>query len=145
MTNLLTRVVDKSATLGTVVSAMGCTLCFPALASIGAAIGLGFLAQWEGLFVSVLLPLLAAIVLLANALGWFSHRQWPRSAAGMIGPTLVLLARYPFWHYGWRNAVVYAGLIVMLSVAIWDLVSPARRRCAPAADTLAISTKRAHP
>lgn len=53
---LMTRIADKTGALGSVVSAMGCAACFPALASFGAAIGLGFLSQYEGLFISRLLP-----------------------------------------------------------------------------------------
>lgn len=52
---LMTRIADKTGALGSVVSAMGCAACFPALASFGAAIGLGFLSQYEGLFISRLL------------------------------------------------------------------------------------------
>jgi mercuric ion transport protein len=121
---LLTRAADKTGVLGSIVSTMSCAMCFPALASIGAAIGLGFLAQWEPLFLHVLLPLFAVIVLLANALGWFSHRQWHRSALGMIGPVLVLVGRYTF-----VNPVLYTGLAVMLVIAIRDLASPAHCRC----------------
>ena len=71
---LIAWVGDKTGALGTLVAAMGCSMCFPALASIGAALGLGFLSQWEGLFLDVLLPLFAGIALVANILGWFSHR-----------------------------------------------------------------------
>ncbi len=50
---LITRIADKTGALGSVVSAMGCAACFPAIASFGAAIGLGFLSEYEGLFISV--------------------------------------------------------------------------------------------
>ena len=63
---LLTRFGDKISSLGALVSAMGCAMCFPAIASLGAAVGLGFLSQWEGLFVSTLLPLFAWIALTAS-------------------------------------------------------------------------------
>jgi hypothetical protein len=45
---LITRIAGKTGALGSVVSAMGCAACFPAIASFGAAIGLGFLSQYEG-------------------------------------------------------------------------------------------------
>lgn len=125
-----TRAGDKAGAIGTLVSTMGCAMCFPALASIGAALGLGFLAQWEGLFVNTLLPLFAGIALVANVLGWFSHRQWRRSAAGVIGPSVVLLSLYPWFEYGWSTWTLYGGLVLMLLVAIWDLLSPAHRHCA---------------
>ena len=43
---------------------MGCAMCFPAIASLGAAIGMGFLSQWEGLFINTLLPFFAWVVVL---------------------------------------------------------------------------------
>ncbi len=129
--NLLTRVGDKAGALGALVSAMGCAMCFPAIASIGAALGMGFLSQWEGLFVNTLLPMFAGLALIVNALGWISHRQWHRSALGMIGPVMVLISLYPLFQYGWGSYVTYTGLGLMVAVSLWDLVSPASRRCGP--------------
>ena len=127
-------ITDKAGVLGALVSTMSCAMCFPAAASLGAAIGLGFLSQWEPLFLK-LLPLFAAIVLVVNGLGWLSHRQWHRSALGMIGPILVLIGRYAFTGGalgpGMARGVLYTGLVVMTVFAIWDMLSPASRRCAP--------------
>src|SRR3546814_5428171 len=72
---LLTRIGESTGALGALVSAMGCAMCFPAIASLGAAIGLGFLSHWEGLFVNTLLPAFAWLALVINALGWLSHRS----------------------------------------------------------------------
>lgn len=110
---------------------MGCAMCFPALASIGAAVGLGFLSQWEGLFINMLLPAFAWLALVINALGWFSHRQWHRSVLGMLGPAILLLSLYPWFQYGWSSYATYSGIALMLAVSVWDLVSPANRRCGP--------------
>lgn len=129
---LMTSIADKAGALGSIVSAMGCASCFPAIAGLGAAIGLGFLRPYEGLLVGVLLPTFAGIALLANAIAWLSHRQWRRTALGVIGPVLVLAA--VFLTYGWRSEwLLYAGLAFMVGVSIWDLVSPAKRRCGPEA------------
>lgn len=129
--NPIMRIADKAGALGALVSAMGCAMCFPALASLGAAIGLGFLSRWEGLFVNTLLPAFAWLALVINALGWFSHRQWHRSALGMLGPIVLLLSLYPWFQYGWSSYATYSGIGLMLAVSIWDLVSPANRRCGP--------------
>ena len=130
--SLITKVVDKAGSIGSIVSAMGCAACFPALASIGAAIGLGFLTQYERLFITTLLPLFAAVALLVNALGWFSHRQWHRSVLGMIGPSLVFLAALLMRFYGLSTAtLLYIGIGFMVVVSIWDFASPANRRCEP--------------
>jgi len=122
--NVMTRIADKAGALGSIVSAMGCGACFPALASLGAALGLGFLSQFEALFVTVLLPLFAALALLANALGWLSHRQWHRSVLGMIGPVIVLIASFTV-----AEKLLYVGLATMVAVSVWDFISPANRRC----------------
>ena len=128
---LVTRIADKSGALGSVVSAMGCAACFPAIASLGAAVGLGFLQEYEGLFITTLLPLFAAVALVANGLGWLSHRQWHRSVLGMAGPAIVLAAIYPFFGRWWTSQLLYTGLAAMVVVSIWDLVWPANRRCDP--------------
>ena len=128
----ITRIADKAGLLGSVVSAMGCASCFPALASLGAAIGLGFLAQWEALFITTLIPLFAVLALLANALGRLGHRQWYRTALGVIGPLMVLSAAVLMRFYGVPTALLlYVGLVFMVGVSVWDVVSPAARRCRP--------------
>lgn len=130
----MSRGPDKVGVLGTVISGMSCAMCFPALASIGAAVGLGFLQQWEPTFLHIFLPLFAALALLANAYGWSQHRQWRRGLLGVIGPAMVLIGRYAFTG-GWFGAtasrdILYVGVAVMIAVAIWDILSPANRRCA---------------
>ncbi|MCL0267685.1 organomercurial transporter MerC, partial [Klebsiella pneumoniae] len=123
---LITRIAGKTGALGSVVSAMGCAACFPAIASFGAAIGLGFLSQYEGLFIGILLPMFAGIALLANAIAWLNHRQWRRTALGTIGPILVLAAVFLMRAYCWQSGgLLYVGLALMVGVSVWDFISPA--------------------
>ncbi|KAA0080857.1 mercury transporter MerC [Paraburkholderia sp. T12-10] len=129
--SFVTRAADKAGLLGSIVSAMGCASCFPAIASLGAAIGLGFLSQYEGFFIRILLPVFAGVALFANAIGWLNHRQWRRTVPGLIGPVLVLIAVFVMRAYGEHSGwLLYPGLAVMLAVSIWDLFSPAKRVCA---------------
>ena len=127
--NFLSRLGDKTGVLGTLVSAMGCGACFPAIASLGAAVGLGFLEQWEGVFVNTLLPLFAGVALFANFVGWFSHHQYLRTILGMTGPSMVLATMFPLWQYDWSTYLLYTGIAMMMATSIWDLLSPANRRC----------------
>ncbi len=126
---LFTRIGDKTSSLGALISAMGCAMCFPAIASLGGVLGLGFLSRWEGLFVSTLLPFFGWLALIINALGWFSHRQWHRSLTGVLGPVLLLLSLYPWFKYSWSTYVTYSALGLMVAVSLWDIFSPANRRC----------------
>lgn len=127
--SVLDKVGSTGVSVGAVVSAMGCAFCFPAIASLAGVIGLGFLGQWEGLFINTLLPAFAWIALLLNAMGYLGHKQWQRSILGMIGPVLLLLSLYPWFQYGWSTYVTYFALGLMVVVSIVDLISPANKRC----------------
>jgi len=126
----LTRGADKAGALGSVIAAASCPACFPALASLGAALGLSFLGEYEGLIINTLLPLFAAIALVANALGWLRHRQWQRSVLAMVGPAMVLAAMLLFFGHWWTASLLYAGLAFMVAISLWDLFWPADKRCA---------------
>jgi mercuric ion transport protein len=129
----ISRVADKTGgvggTFGSVIAAASCPACFPALASLGAAAGLGFLSEYEGLFITTLLPWFAGIALVANALGWLRHRQWWRSLLGVIGPGLVLAAMLLFFGQWWTARLLYTGLALMVVASLWDLLSPSRPNC----------------
>ena len=127
---LVTRLSDKTGSLGAIISAMGCGMCFPAIASLGSTLGLGFLAHYEGLFINTLLPLFAVIALLANLINGVRHRRWLRLVLGIAGPLMVLATLYLFWSASWSTDMFYAGLVLMLGVSLWDIISPAHVTCA---------------
>lgn len=92
--SVTTRSVDKAGVIAAIIGSFSCAACFPAVASIGAAIGLGFLSQWESLFVRFLIPIFAIAVLVANLVGWFMHHTWYRTAAATVGPMLALIGAF---------------------------------------------------
>ena len=126
----ISRIFAKTSALGVLLAAMGCASCFPALGSLAAAVGLGYLAQFEGMFINTLLPLFAVIALAANSVAFLSHRVWYRMVLGVSGPIMVLLTMYPLWKYNWSTYLLYAGIVLMLIVAMWDIFSPAKKQCA---------------
>ncbi len=127
--NIITSIADKTGSIGALVSILGCSMCFPAVASFGAALGLGFLSHWEGLFINTLLPLFAFLALAINGLAWFLHRQWKRSLLGITGPIILLLSIYQLFKYSWSSYVTYTGIAMMLIVSAWDIFSPANKHC----------------
>ena len=126
--NWISRLGDKAGFGGTLVAAAGCSACFPALAALGSALGLGFLSQWEGILVSRVIPVIAVAVMVINVIGYFSHRQWLRTVLGLIGPILVLIGARTM-----SGLYLYPGLAFMLGVSVWDMLSPRNKRCEPAA------------
>jgi len=125
----ITRFGDKFSSIGAVLSAMGCAMCFPAIASFGGALGLSFLGQWEWDLIAIYLPAFGWIALVINALGYLSHKQILRSLLGMIGPVLLLLSLYPFFQYAWSTYVTYSALGIMVAASIFDFIYPANKRC----------------
>lgn len=100
---------------------MSCTACFPALASLASALGLGFLGQFEGSSIRYVLPLFALIGLAANVIGGLRRRGWVRMVLGIVGPLLVLAAALLMATYGMPTEwLLYPGLVSMIAVAIWD-------------------------
>ncbi len=123
------RLADKTGSVGAIVSAMGCASCFPAIASLGASVGLGFLGQFESVFINTLLPIFAVVALVANLLTAWSHRRIGRALFGIAGPSMVLATLYLFWTDNWSTYMFYVGLVFMLAASIWDIVSPPRTAC----------------
>lgn len=137
LVNLATRLGDKGGSVGAVIAAMGCSFCFPAMASLGAAIGLGFLAQYEGFLLTRVLPGAAILTLAVNLLGYWYHRQWYRTLLGIIGPIAILLILNFWFATYWRNDVIYSALGLMVAVSIWDIFWPGNRHCVPTRDPAA--------
>ncbi len=127
---MFSTVVEKIGSVGVVVSAMGCAACFPALGALAGTLGLGFLAQFEGVFINKLLPAFAILVLIANTWGWLRHRVHIRGLISILGPVAVLATLYPLWSYGWSTTLFYVALATMFAVSIIDIVKPAKRRTA---------------
>jgi mercuric ion transport protein len=127
-----TRILDKTSSLGALVAAMSCAGCFPALGSLGAALGLGFLGQYEGLLFRKLLPGLAALALLVNLYAWYQHRNFSRGLLSVAGPLAVLVALLVVWSNDWSIFLFYAGIALMLFSSALDLFRPVRAaQCQP--------------
>lgn len=129
MVQIISRLIEKAGSVGALVAAMGCAACFPALASLGASIGLGFLSAYEGVFINKLLPLFALIVLVSNLVAWVSHGDYIRLIWGLLGPLMVLATLYLFWTDNWSTYMFYTGLVLMLAVSIWNFISPPTKSC----------------
>ena len=116
-----TRAASSGSTIGAIIAAMSCTACFPALASLVSALGLGFLSQFESISIHYLLPLFALVGLAANIIGG-RRSGWVRRVFGIVGPLLVLAAALLMAAYGTPTEwLLYPGLVIMILVAILDL------------------------
>lgn len=120
----LFRILDKAGSAGILASAFGCVACFPALATISSALGLGILSGYEVIAVTILLPAFAALALIVNSAAWYKHRRHLRGFVSVVGPAVALSMLFPRWFYIWNTSVFYAAVVLMLSVSIYDLLNP---------------------
>ena len=126
---IFANTANLGGTLGVLTAALGCSACFPALGSLALLLGLGFLAQFEGLFINALLPLFAGLAIIVNLLSFIAHRRMLRLLAGIAGPIMILLTLYPLWSYNWSTYLFYSGLVMMVVASVLDIVFPPARRC----------------
>jgi mercuric ion transport protein len=115
------QLLEKSGTLGAVVSAAACPVCFPKLALVGAMLGLGVLAPLEGYFVSVLQVLVIA-ALVGQIIAYRRYRNPYLLGLAAIGTLCALVA----YHLFFSELLVYTGLIALAAGSIW-LVFESRR------------------
>ena len=66
--------LDKFGTSGAIVAAIGCPICFPKLALLGAFLGLGGLAAYENYFI-LLVQILIIVTLIGHILAYRNHRN----------------------------------------------------------------------
>ncbi|EHK7280884.1 MAG: hypothetical protein ACLT4G_12630 [Escherichia coli] len=67
--------------------------------------------------------------MLIQLLTRFGDKISSLGALGVVGPILLLLSLYPFFQYGWSSYVTYSALGLMVAVSLWDIFSPANKRC----------------
>jgi mercuric ion transport protein len=62
--------IEKIGSAGIWLATVYCAACFPVLGSIASTVGLGFLAQFEGVVINILLPMFATVTLMGSVLNW---------------------------------------------------------------------------
>lgn len=114
--------LEKLGTVGAMLAAILCPVCFPKLALIGALLGLGVLAPYEGWFAAAAQVFLA-VALLGHLVAYRRHRnRWIAALAG-VGVALVLGSLW--FHY--VEALVYLGLGAVVAATVWSVFAIRRR------------------
>ena len=116
------NLIDKIGTVGSLIAAAGCPACFPMLAVVGSALGLGALHPLEGK-VFLVFQILVAIALLGNVISYFKHRKTLPLLIGIISPGLIFFALYIRFH----PVIIYSGLSGLAVASVMNMI--ANRRC----------------
>jgi hypothetical protein len=109
---------DRIGSLGVLFAAVACPACFPLFAAISAAVGLGALGRFEGVFFYLLqaFAVLSLIGLVA------SYRQHHRLAPLLTGAASVAALVYAFYD-SFSYSAVYGGLFGLLGATVWNRFS----------------------
>lgn len=118
---LLIRLGEKFSAVSIIMATLACASCFPALAGIGAALGMGIFSQWEGTILQIMIPGLAILILILQMLGWFDHKNFYRTLLGVVGPIGILLSFILFSIDQRAIYLFYVSLFFISVVSIFDL------------------------
>jgi mercuric ion transport protein len=118
---------DKLASIGAVVAAAACPICFPKLALIGAFFGLGAFSAYE-YQVLMAAQILVVVALLGHGLAWRRHRRH-----GLLGMALVSgVAVFSGFYVIGSELLIYAGFIGLVGASAVDFCQQLRRKAAAA-------------
>lgn len=119
--------IEKFGSSGAFLAALACPICFPKLAIIGAAVGLGAFAPYEK-YVALVVQALFALSLVGHLLAYRVHRnKWLVGFAGLT--TLLLFAGY----YVIPSAILLEiSLLALVVGSVWQYLEMKRcSKCAP--------------
>ena len=114
-------VLDKFGAIGAILTAATAPCCFPLVAAVGAALGLGALQSVRS-YVDYAMQAMVTLALVGNILAWRQHRQRGPMLAGSIAAATVFFAYHGYYHV----ALIYAGLIGLTLAAMWNAVAKRR-------------------
>ena len=98
-------VIEKVGSVGAILAALACPACFPVLAVVGTALGLGIFRPFDG-WVFVVFQILVLIALVGNILSFSRHRRVLPLILGTISPTIIFSVLY----VRFNQPLLYVGL-----------------------------------
>lgn len=108
---------EQIGSIGSIVAAAACPVCFPKLALIGAVFGLGAFGAYESqLFVAA--QALVAVAVVGHAAAYRRHRNpWPLAAA--LASALAVFAGIYLLRTEWLAYIGFAGLVAASARDFW--------------------------
>jgi mercuric ion transport protein len=114
--------LDKIGSIGAVIAAAACPICFPKLAIIGAMFGLGAFSAYE---YELLLAtqVLVGVAVLGHAIVFLGHRRpWPLAIAVVSG--VAVFAGLYVAGSEWLIYAGFAGLVYLSFRDVWKWMRP---------------------
>ncbi len=116
--------LDKLGAIGTFAAAISCPVCWPLFASLGSALGLGFLLPYEGTIMRVVFPGFVGLGLIGSVVSFLYHRE---KLPLVVGVASALLIFYGFYG-GWYRLPMYIGIFGLPVSAMLSVAANRRKR-----------------
>ena len=117
------RITEKVGSIGAVIGALACPICFPKIAIIGSAIGLGVLTPFEG-YVAKGVQVLYLLAFIGQLIAFRQHGN--RWLLGLSVLTTVLL--FSGYYLVPSSLLLQVSLCGLVISSVWLVVE--QRRCA---------------
>lgn len=114
--------LEKTGTVGAVIAALACPICFPKVALIGAAVGLGVLAPFEG-YIAIGAQVLFVLAFIGQVLSYPRHRNRWLLGLSVLTTVLLFVAYYVFT----STLLLEASLALLVAASIWLVIE--NRKC----------------
>lgn len=115
--------LENFGSVGAIVAAAACPICFPKLALLGAFFGLGALAKYEAVFFYGA-HILIVIALIGHVISFKKVQNLPLLVLAVISVVLFFTSLYIFL----SEILSYIALAGMVTAMIWMIIDS--RRCA---------------
>ena len=126
--------IEKFGSAGAVIAALACPICFPKVALIGAALGLGIFAPYEK-YIALAVQALFVLALAGQGFAYRTHRnKWLLSFS--IGTTALMFVAY---YVIPSSILLQVSLGCLVVASVWQVIES--RRCAKCAAEAPSATK----
>jgi len=115
--------IEKTGTVGAVIGALACPICFPKVALIGAAVGLGALAPFEG-YIAMGVQALFILAFVGQMLAYPRHRNRWLLTLSALTTALMLVSYYAFS----SSLLLQISLALLVAASVWLVMET--RKCA---------------
>ncbi len=114
---------EKLGSVGAVIAAAACPVCFPKLALLGALLGFGALGAYESQFF-IAAQALILVALVGHVLSYFTHRNGWLLGGAILSGAAVFAGLYLLG----SEAMIYAGLAGLVAASATEFWGRFRRR-----------------
>jgi mercuric ion transport protein len=106
--------LDKFGTIGAAIAALACPICFPKLAFLGAALGFGFLAPFEGA-IALGVQALFLVAMAGHVRAYRRHRNRWLLAVTILAVVLLFAGYYVIP----SSILLQIALLMLVAATVW--------------------------